>query len=163
MDSTKKHYLFHRERWSQNQFSWFHGGILYLTCIVFALILRLFGIYQSTPFRAINGVFVIGAMFFVIWDYQHVKDTPLLLIDSFFMCLRTGFYFCVLFIPTIILFFLSNQADLAVAKTTETNGSSMTILEIALSSGFEYMAATALFGLIASSSSVHSNTNKLHH
>jgi|GEM_PF-4850488 len=160
--TAKRRYLFHRETWSQNQFSWFYGGVLFLICVLFGVLLNLLGIYESTAYRAVNGVFVIGIMFLVIWDYLRVKQEQLLMIDSFFMCLRTGFYFCMLFIPTIIIFFSVNQADLAIAKATETHGSGMTILEIALSSGFEYMATTALFGLIASASVIPKNEHPHH-
>lgn len=139
-----------RYDWSLNKFAWVYAVLILIPTLILGFIFKMIGVYESMAFRSINLIFIVGGLFLLLWDYKRVKNQALSLLDTFLLCGRTGIYFCLLYLPVIILFLSLDKSELALVKSEETFNSDMSILEIVLTSGFESIATFILFGLIAS-------------
>lgn len=100
--STLKYFsLKNRHNWSDNRFAWFYAVIILIAVAVFAVFLKMAGIYESMAWRVINIFFIAGGQSAMIIDYKMHKDSNLEFTHAALLCIRSGFYFALLFLPTL--------------------------------------------------------------
>lgn len=92
-----------RPNWSDSRFCWFYAFIIFIAVVAFAIILKVAGIYESMGWRVVNVLFIIGGQTLMVIDYKKHKDFRLDFTHAVFLCIRTGLYFALLFLPTIAI------------------------------------------------------------
>lgn len=154
MDSTQKHtskrkVLFDKSNWSKNSFSWFYAVLIMLLVLIFAIVLKLAGIYESMAMRIVNVFFILIGFIVLIWDYEQSKNVKLKFQIAFVFCIRTGFYFALLFLPILLIFLIGDKGEIGIILTQETMTTNYPIQEILVSNYMETAASVAIMGYVA--------------
>ncbi len=125
--------FFDRRSWSNNRFAWGYALLILILTLLFAIILRLSGIYEGIALRSINLFFILIGFVLLIWDYRRSKQIELTYVMAFQILLRTGIYFCLLFLPTLLIFLANDQMALYLVQEHETFSADYPILQMVLS------------------------------
>lgn len=113
-----------RVNWSDRQFSWFYAFIIFIAVLAFAIILKVANVYESMAWRVVNIIFIIGGQTLMVVDYKKHKDPQLEFTHAVFLCIRTGLYFALLFLPTIALVIAGFPGEQAMINKKELFNSS---------------------------------------
>lgn len=119
-----------RKYWSDNQFSWIYAILILIFVIVFAVILKSAGIYQGAALRSINIFFILLGFILLMWDYQKSTSKKLTYVQAFLLLTRTGVYFCLLFLPILLIYIDAYNGELEQVITHETFTSDFPVLQI---------------------------------
>lgn len=93
--------LKNRHDWSDSRFAWFYAAVILVGVTLFAIALKLAGIYESMAWRVVNIFFIMGGQALMLIDYKKHKNYNLQFTQAAFLCIRTGFYFALLFLPAL--------------------------------------------------------------
>lgn len=108
-----------RANWSDRRFAWFYAFMIFIAVVAFAIILNAAGVYESMGWRVVNILFIIGGQTFMVIDYKKHKDFELDFTHAVFLCIRTGMYFALLFLPTITIVIAGFPAEQAMINKNE--------------------------------------------
>ncbi len=125
--------FFNRRGWSNNRFAWSYALLILILTLIFAIVLRHSGVYEGIALRSINLFFILIGFVLLIWDYSRTKQIELTYVTAFQILLRTGIYFCLLFLPTLLVFLANDQTALYLVKEHETFTVDYPILQMVLS------------------------------
>ncbi|WP_339917369.1 hypothetical protein [Yeosuana marina] len=138
-----------RYEWSKNRFAWFYAILILLASVTLGVIFKKAGIYESLAIRSINIFFIMIAFFMLIWDYKRSKHENIKFSDAFLLCARTGFYYCLLYLPVILIFLTESHSELQLVKTDETFNNNFSVIAIVFSTYVETVATVVILGILA--------------
>jgi hypothetical protein len=107
------------------------------------------GIYESMGLRSINIFFIMIGFFMLIWDYKRSKHEKIKFVDAFLLCARTGFYYCLIYLPVILIFLSDSKNELQLVKTDETFNNNFSVIAIMFSTYIETAATVVIAGILA--------------
>ncbi len=142
--------LFDHQDWSKNRFALFYAILILLGVCLYAFILIKAGVYESPSLRILNVFIILVGFVALMWDYKLSKMQKLTYQNAFLLCARTGLYFCLLFLPLLLVFLSNDQSALNMVKTNETFGSSISVVEMTFWLYVETVGTTLTAGLLAS-------------
>ncbi len=122
-----------RASWSKNRFAWIYAIVIVILVLVYSTVLYLYNIYESRALWILNIFFIILGFILLLKDYINVKNEDLSYTQAFMFCFKTGVYFCILFIPVVLLFMAIHPQEINLVGRQETYGSDFTQLEMAFS------------------------------
>jgi membrane protease YdiL (CAAX protease family) len=125
--------FFDRHKWSNNQFAWIYAFLILIFTVTFAIVLKLSGIYEGVALRSINIFFILIGFILLVWDYRRSKKRDLTYIQAFLLLLRTGVYFCLLFLPMLLVFLSNDQGALYLIQAHETISSDYPVIQLVIS------------------------------
>jgi membrane protease YdiL (CAAX protease family) len=130
----KKHAsFFDRHNWSNNRFAWIYAFLILIFTVIFAIALKLSGIYEGVALRSINIFFILIGFILLLWDYRRSKKRDLTYVQAFLLLLRTGIYFCLLFLPMLLVFLSNDQGALYLVESHETFSSDYPVIQLVMS------------------------------
>lgn len=138
-----------RYKWSKNRFAWFYATLILLVSVLLGVVLKMSGTYESMGLRSINIFFIMIGFFILIWDYKRTKHKNLKFIDAFLLCARTGFYYCLLYLPIVLIFLADSKNELQLVETDETFNNNFSIIAIVFSTYIETVATVVIVGIVA--------------
>jgi ABC-type sulfate transport system permease subunit len=107
------------------------------------------GIYETMGLRSINIFFITIGFFALIWDYKRTKHQKLDFVDAFLLCARTGFYYCLLYLPVILVFLSLSNSELQLVEAKETFNNNFSIIAIVFSTYIETVSTVVIIGIVA--------------
>ena len=119
-----------RKYWSDNKFSWIYAILILVFVIVFAIILKSAGIYQGAALRSVNIFFILSGFILLMRDYQKNTSKQLTYVKAFLLLTRTGIYFCLLFLPILLIYIDAYKGELEQVMANETFTSDFPVLQI---------------------------------
>lgn len=143
-----KHAFFDKKYWSNNRFAWAYACFILILTVVFAIILKSLGIYESMPFRSINIFFILLGFILLIWDFKRSTHKHLTYVQAFLLLARTGIYFCFLFLPALLLFIELDYGELDIVREKESLAPDFTALELVLSTLLETVATAVIAAIV---------------
>ena len=154
MNSIPLHYankmmFFDKNTWSKNSFSWFYAIMILILVTVFAVILKYAQIYESMPLRVVNVFFILIGFVVLIKDYENTRNISLKFTEAFTLCIRTGFYFALLFLPMLLFFLLDDKSELTIISSKEILKTHYPIQEMVISNYIETAATVAIMSYVA--------------
>ncbi len=138
-----------RASWSKNRFAWIYAIVIVILVLVYSTVLYLYNIYESRPLRLLNIFFIILGFILLLKDYINVKNENLSYIQAFIFCFRTGVYFCILFIPVVLLFMTIHPQEVNLVARQETYGSDFTQMEMGFSVFLESITSVVIAAFVA--------------
>lgn len=141
--------LINHHNWSKNRFAWFYAVLILLAAVAVGVLCKINGVYEAMYIRSINIFFILIAFFAMIWDYKRSKQQHLGYIEAFLFCARTGFYFCLMYLPIILVFLIDSNNELNLVKANETFDNSFSIIAIVFSTYIETVCFVIISGLVA--------------
>ncbi len=99
--SFQKFSFKNRHNWSDNRFAWVYAFVILVAVSLFAIILKIAGIYESMALRVFNIFFIMLGQSFMLIDYKKHKNHNLEFTQAALLAARTGIYFALLFLPTL--------------------------------------------------------------
>ena len=141
--------LKNRKTWSNNRFAWVYAIFILFCSIILGVLLKLIGVYESMSLRSINIFFIAIGFFVLVWDYKRIKHKNLEFLNAFLLCFRTGFYYCLLYLPVILIFLLDSKGELQMVETKETFNNNFSIIAIVFSTYIETVATVVIVGIVA--------------
>ncbi|WP_431160770.1 hypothetical protein [Flagellimonas beolgyonensis] len=139
---------FDRKYWSRNRYAWVFAGFILVLALLFGAILKLSGIYEGMSLRTVNVLFVLLGFLVLIWDYKRNTRQKLSYIEAFLLLVRTGAYFCLLFLPTLMAFIDFYHGELALVRANETLTSDYPVIQIVFSTYLETVVTVVVCALI---------------
>jgi hypothetical protein len=139
----------YRKNWSNNRFAWVYAILILLASVTLGIIFKMAGIYESMGLRSINIFFIMIGFFMLIWDYKRSKHKKIKFVDAFLLCARTGFYYCLIYLPVILIFLSDSKNELQLVKTDETFNNNFSVIAIMFSTYIETAATVVIAGILA--------------
>lgn len=157
MDTTTS--LLDRKHWSNNRFAWVYAGFISILAILFAIILKSAGVYEGVALRSINIFFILFGFILLIWDLKRTTHRHLTYTQAFQLLIRAGFYFCLLFLPILLIFIDTFHDELNIVRENETFTSDFPVIQIVFSTYLETVA-TVVIGAMAISYTANWSSKK---
>jgi hypothetical protein len=152
---TTKNSLFHsfslknRHNWSDSRFAWVYAFVILVAVTLFAIVLKLAGIYESMAWRVVNVLFIFGGQSLMIIDYKKHKDANLGFTRSAFLCIQTGIYFALLFLPTLAFVVGGYPSEQAIIDKKEFyNTNNLTVESIVFVNWIETIATLSVTSFV---------------
>ena len=133
-----------RKYWSPNRFAWMYAVLIALLAICFAIILKSAGIYEGMALRNVNFLFILLGFIVLIWDYKKTAKKALTYLEAFLLLVRTGIYFCLLFLPILLIFIGTYNDELQIVREKETFTSDFPVIQLVFSTYLETVATVAI-------------------
>ncbi|HEA30059.1 MAG TPA: hypothetical protein ENH91_08720 [Leeuwenhoekiella sp.] len=138
-----------RAHWSKNRFMWVYAIFIFILVLVYSTVLYFNNIYESRPWRICNIFFMILGFIILLRDYINVKEEDLGYMAAFKCCFRCGVYFCMLFIPLVVIFLSVDTHEIERIQRQETFGSDLTQLEMTFSVFLESITSVVIAAFVA--------------
>ncbi|HEA23320.1 hypothetical protein LCGC14_1093960 [marine sediment metagenome] len=136
--------FFNRNHWSKNRFAWMYAVLIAILAIGFAIILKSAGIYEGMALRNVNFLFILLGFIVLIWDYKSSTKNALTYLQAFLLLVRTGLYFCLLFLPILLIFIGTFSDELQIVREKETFTSDFPVIQLVFSTYLETVATIAI-------------------
>jgi hypothetical protein len=141
--------LKNRHNWSDNRFAWFYASVILAAVTLFAIILKLVGIYESMAWRVVNVLFIFGGQALMIIDYKKHKDPNLGFTRAVFFCIQTGMYFALLFLPALAFVVGGYPSEQAIIDKKEFfNTNNLTVESIVFVNWIETIATLSVTSFV---------------
>lgn len=124
---------FNRKHWSDNKFAWVYAVLILIFVTLFAIILKSAGIYQGAALRSVNILFILLGFILLMRDYQKSTSKRPTYVQAFLLLTRTGVYFCLLFLPLLLIYIDAYQGELNQVIEHETFAADFPVLQIVFS------------------------------
>jgi ABC-type sulfate transport system permease subunit len=98
--------------------------------VLFAIILKSAGIYQGAALRSVNIFFILLGFILLMLDYQKSTSKQLTYVQAFLLLTRTGVYFCLLFLPILLIYIDTYHGELNQVIEHETSAADFPVLQI---------------------------------
>lgn len=150
---TKKNNTFslkNKEEWSNSRFAWFYAILIFLAVVVFAIILKVSGIYESMAWRIVNIFFILVGFVLLVNDYKNHKSYQVKYFQAWLLCVRAGFYFALIFLPLLLFVVYGSPTEEAIISKNELYGSQNAVFEIVFANYVETVGSILICSLVAS-------------
>ena len=147
--SSNSFSLKNKQTWSDSRFAWFYATIIFLAVVIFAIILKAAGIYESMAWRIVNIFFILGGFILLVKNYKKHKDSKVSYLQAWLLCIRTGFYFALLFLPALAFVVNGYPTEQAIIDKKELYNSNMPIFEIVFANYIETVASILISSFLA--------------
>lgn len=145
METISKFFSFkNRHNWSDNRFAWVYAIFILTAVVVFAIILKVAGIYESMAWRVFNAFFIIIGFILMVKDYKKHKDLDVSYTQATFLCFRCGLYFALLFLPALAFIISGYPHETEIINKEEAYNSNMPVLAIVFANYVETAATLAV-------------------
>lgn len=142
--------LKNRQNWSKNRFAWSYAVLILLMTVLFGLLLNWAGIYETLPLRIFNLFIILVGFVALMRDYRINKKKKLTYSSAFALCARTGIYFCLLFLPVLLILLNTVHTGPNYVQLGQSYGFHLTVMETIFWSYIETVGSTLTAGLLAS-------------
>lgn len=142
--------LKNRQNWSKNRFAWTYAILILCATVLFGLLLTWAGIYETLPLRIVNLFIILLGFSALMRDYRINKKKKLAYSSAFALCARTGIYFCLLFLPVLLILLNTGHNGLNYVQLGQNYGFHLTMMETVFWSYIETVGSTLTAGLLAS-------------
>ncbi|MCG2461242.1 hypothetical protein K8352_10820 [Flavobacteriaceae bacterium F89] len=139
-----------RQKWSKNRFAWSYAILILLGTVLFGLLLSWVGIYETLPLRIVNLFIILVGFMALMRDYRINKKKKLAYGSAFALCARTGIYFCLLFLPVLLILLNIGENGHNYVQLGQSYGFHLTEMETVFWSYIETVGSTLTAGLLAS-------------
>lgn len=136
--------FFDIKQWSNNKFAWVYAGFNLVLTVLFAVILKSLGIFEGVALRVVNIFFILLGFILLIWDFRKNSGRHLTYIQAFLLLIRAGLYFCLLFLPILLLFIDTYHDELEIVRENETFNSDFPVIQIVFSTYLETVATVVI-------------------
>lgn len=136
--------FFNKKYWSNNKFAWMYAGFILILAVLFAIILKVLGIYEGMALRGVHIFFILLGFILLMWDFRRNSGRHLTYVQAFLMLFRAGLYFCLLFLPILLVFIDAYPNELALVRENETFAANYPVIQIVFSTYLVTLPTVAL-------------------
>lgn len=159
--ASKRFSLKNKNEWSDSRFAWFYAILILVAVLLFAIILKIAGIYESMAWRVFNALFIIGGLIILVKDYKKHKSSKLTYLQAWLLCIRTGFYFALLFLPLLAFVVNGYPTEEAIINKDELYNSQFPVFEIVFANYVETIVTVVIGSILAAYFAVMGNEYKV--
>lgn len=142
--------LKNRHNWSDSRYAWFYAFLILIAVVIFAIILKIAGIYESMSWRIVNMFFIIVGLILLVIDYRKHKNSKVTYTQAALLCARCGFYFALLFLPALAFVISGYPHETDIIKKEEVYNSHMPTFEIVFINYVEVVGSVLIGSILAS-------------
>lgn len=141
--------LSNRQNWSDNRYAWFYAIFILIAVTLFAIFLKLAGIYESMAWRVINIFFIILGQSLMLIAYKKYKNGNLQFTQAALLCIRTGIYFALLFLPSLAFVIGGYASEQTIINNAEFfNTNNLTVESIVFVNWIETIATLSVSSFV---------------